>query len=66
MHLFVHAYIDNNLFWFLRYFVHAFISISSWTVEEYTLTLIRVCTLWEGPLILLFNFIIINIYFVSD
>ena len=32
----------------------------------YTLTLIRFCTLWEGPLILPFNFIIINMYIVSD
>ena len=51
--------------WFLRYFVHTFISFSPYTVE-YTLTLIRFCTLWEGPLIIFFNFIIINIYSVSE
>ena len=46
--------------------VHAFISTSSCTVEEYSLSLIRFCTLWEEFLILFFNFIIINIYFVSN
>ena len=57
--------LERVWFWFWRYFVHAFINTSPHTME-YNLTLIRFCTLWEGPLILLFNFTIINIYFLSD
>ena len=35
-------------------------------VEEYSITLIRFCILWEGPFVLYLNINIINIYFVSD
>ena len=58
--------VERVRFWFLRYFVHAFICSPPCTVEEYSLTLIRFCILWEGPLILLLNLTIINIYIVSD
>ena len=58
--------VERVRFWFLRYFVHAFICSPPCTVEEYSLTLTRFCILWEGPLILLLNLTIINIYIVSD
>ena len=58
--------VERVRFWFLRYFVHAFICSPPCTVEEYSLTLIRFCILWEGPLILLLNLTIINIYIVTD
>ena len=50
----------------LYYFVHTFISTSPFTMVECNLSLIMFCTLWERPLIYLFDFTIINIFFVSD
>ena len=43
-------------FGFLRYFVYAHVYSSPCLVEESSLTLIRFCILWEGPLTLFLNF----------
>ena len=35
-------------------------------MEDSSLTLIRSCISWEGPLIVPLNFTVINIYFISN